>query len=153
MNAPSTSPDPEHQPALLQNPMHDEVEFEHDHGHVQHAFDSPEEVAHAKEHAVQNIFWFIGFFCLILCAVATYEFAGTSNWYLIYGLAAARCLLIAFFMNWLFSHFSLIFRTFAFCVIFFIGMVFLSWWDSELKMMGDPIKDRMNPEPVHSHPL
>ena len=34
--------------------------------------DSPEEVAHAKEHAVQNIFWFAGFFCLILLAVATW---------------------------------------------------------------------------------
>lgn len=137
---------------VMQDPVHDLAEYEHEH-HTPIAFDSPEEVEHAKLHAKQNIFWFIGFFSLILCAVATYEFAGTSNWLLIFGLATARCLLIAFFMNWLFKSFSLIHRTFLFAAVFLAGMVFLSWWDSDLRMMGDPIKDRVNPEPVHSHAL
>ena len=122
---------------------------EHAAGAVPHAFDSPEEVAHAKHHAVQNIFWFIGFFSLVLCAVVNYEFSASNNYYVILALAAARCLLIAFFMNWLFHTFSLVFRTFLFCVIFFAGMVFLSWWDSELRGIGDPLKDRVN-IPAHN---
>jgi hypothetical protein len=105
-----------------------------------HAFDSPEEVAHAKEHAKENIFWFIGFFSLILLAVANYEFYGTENVGLFTVLTIARCLLIAFFLNWLFRSFSLVFRTLSFTILFFCGMVFLSWWDSTLPHIGDPIK-------------
>jgi len=115
-----------------------------------HAFDSPEEVAHAKLHAKQNIFWFIGFFCLILCAVANYEFYGTQNVWGFTVLTIARCLLIAFFLHWLFASFSFVFRTLAFTILFLGGMIFLSWWDSTLPHIGDPIKnyhDKSNPQP------
>ncbi|MCE0523066.1 MAG: hypothetical protein LV480_09165 [Methylacidiphilales bacterium] len=108
--------------------------------HEEHHAHSPEEeIAHAKHHAIQNIGWFIGFFCLILLAVANYEFSSANNYWIILSLGAARCLLIAFFMNWLFREFSLIFRTFLFTILFFGGMVFLSWWDSELPHLGNPI--------------
>jgi len=113
-----------------------------------HAFDSPEEVAHAKDHAWVNIKWFIGFFSLILLAVANYEFYGTENVLGFTVLTIARCLLIAFFLNWLFHSFSLVFRTLAFTIFFFGMMVFLSWWDSTLRDIGDPIKDRIN----NTHP-
>lgn len=116
---------------------HSEHAAEAPHGH---AFDSPEEVAHAKLHAKQNIYFFIGFFTLILFAVANYELMGLKYMWTIYVLAAMRALLIAIFMNWLFGHFSLIFRTIAFTVFFFAGMVFLSMWDSELPIYGNPIK-------------
>jgi hypothetical protein len=132
--------------AVLHDPAKDKAEHAHEQSH---AFDSPEEVAHAKLHARQNIFWFIGFFSLVLCAVANYEFYGTTNIYAILGLAAARCLLIAFFMNWLFSSFSLVFRTFLFTVIFLGGMVFLSWWDSTLPHIGNPIYNYTNPKSMH----
>jgi hypothetical protein len=105
-----------------------------------HAFDSPEEVAHAKLHAVQNAAYFLGIFApLILLAVAGYYLCGTSNVWVIGGLAVLRCLAIAIFLNWLFHSFSLIFRTFAFIIIFLGGMVFLSWWDSTLNGIGNPI--------------
>jgi len=115
---------------------------------VHHAFDSPEEVAHAKLHAKENILWFIGFFSLVLLAVATYEFCGTTNLTLIFVLAAARSLLIASFMFYLFRTFSFIFRTFLFSLVFLIGMVFLSWWDSTLPHIGDPIQDLKNPNAI-----
>jgi len=122
---------------------------DHDAEAPHHAFDSPEEVAHAKQHAVQNIWFFIGFFTLVLFAVANYEFYGTTKLWLIFTLAAFRCLLIAVFLNWLFSSFSLVVRTFLFTIVFFGGMVFLSWWDSTLPHIGDPIKDRINPAQQH----
>jgi hypothetical protein len=133
---------------LVQDPVKDKAEHAHEQSH---AFDSPEEVAHAKHHAVQNIFWFIGFFSIVLCAVANYEFYGTNNIYAILALAAARCLLIAFFMNWLFSGFSLVFRTFLFTIIFLGGMIFLSLWDSEIKpgVVGDPIYNYKDPKSMH----
>jgi hypothetical protein len=110
-----------------------------------HAFDSPEEVAHAKEHAKENIYWFLGFFSIVLVAVINYEFYGTSNIGIILALAAARSFLIACFMFYLFHTFSLIFRTFLFSLVFLIGMIFLSWWDSTLPHIGDPIAIRGNP--------
>jgi hypothetical protein len=110
-----------------------------------HAHDPTEEIAHARLHARQNILWFIGFFTLILFAVANYEFSSVNNFWAIMGLAAARCLLIAFFMNWLFRDFPLVVRTFIFTVIFFGGMVFLSWWDSTLKGIGNPIYNSNDP--------
>jgi len=106
---------------------------------VAHAFDSPEEVAHAKHHALQNIFWFIGFFSLILLTVANYYVSPANNYYAILALAAARSLVIAFFLHWLFASFPLVFRTLLFTIVFFGGMVFLSWWDSTLPHIGDPI--------------
>jgi len=107
--------------------------------HPAHAFDSPEEVAHAKEHAKENIYWFIGFFTIILATVANYEFSSTNNYYMILGLAALRSLVIASFLFYLFRKFSLVFRTLAFTILFLGGMIFLSWWDSTLPHIGDPI--------------
>jgi len=107
---------------------------------VAHAFDSPEEVAHAKEHALVNIYWFIGFFTLILATVANYYLWSANNYYMILGLAAVRSLTIACFLHWLFSSFSFVFRTLLFTIVFFGGMVFLSWWDSTLPHLGDPIQ-------------
>jgi len=40
----------------------------------------------------------------------------------------------------LFKQFSLVRSTFIFSAIFLAGMIFLSWWDSELRGIGDPIK-------------
>ena len=108
------------------------------------AHDPAEEIAHARLHAKENIFWFIGFFCLILVAVANYEFYGVTKLWAILLLAAARSLLIAFFLHWLFSSFSFVFRTLVFTIVFLGGMIFLSWWDSTLPHIGDPIKDRVN---------
>jgi len=109
-----------------------------------HAHDPAEEIAHARHHAVQNIWFFVGFFSLILFAVANYEFYGTTYLWAILGLAAARACLIAAFFVWLIGSFSLVVRTIVFTIIFFIGMVFLSWWDSQLPYIGNPIKDRVN---------
>jgi hypothetical protein len=116
---------------------------------ISHAHDPAEEITHIKQHAVQNIFWFIGFFSLILLNVLVYEFC-PANIYVILLLAASRAILIAFFMNWLFREFSLVFRTFLFTVLFLGGMVFLSWWDSSLKGIGDPIGFDAN-KPAQQH--
>jgi len=113
--------------------------------HAEHAaapaFDSPEEVAHAKQHAWQNIGWFAVFLGLILITVANYEFNSSNNYKVILLLAAIRSLTIAFFLHWLFSSFSFVFRTLTFTIVFLGGMIFLSWWDSTLPHIGDPIKD------------
>jgi len=50
--------------------------------------------------------------------------------------------LIAYFLASLFKDFSFVFRTLAFTAVFFAGMIFLSMWDSQLKGIGNPIKDR-----------
>ena len=60
--------------------------------------------------------------------------------------------LIAYFLNWLFHSFSLVLRTLSFTILFFAGMIFLSWWDSTLPHIGDPIQGPANahhetPEP------
>jgi hypothetical protein len=141
MNVERASEDPVVE-ATIHDPGHDEAHHAHEQGH---AFDSPEEVAHAKLHAKQNIFWFIGFFSLVLVAVANYEFSSANSPWMIGLLAASRCLLIAFFMNWLFHGFSLVFRTFLFSAIFLAGMIFLSWWDSTLPHMGNPIYNYTDP--------
>jgi hypothetical protein len=104
-----------------------------------HAFDSPEEVAHAKQHAIENIRFFAGFATLILIAVANYEFYGVKSTWIILLLAATRAGLIAFFFAWLFGHFSYVIRTFVFTIFFLLGMIFLSMWDSELPTFGNPI--------------
>ncbi len=105
-----------------------------------HAFDSPEEVAHAKQHATENLYWFGAFFIIVLFAVANYEFTGVKNTWMILFLAAIRSLAIAFFLNYLFRSFSLVFRTLSFTVFFLAGMIFLSLWDSEVPHIGDPIR-------------
>jgi len=107
---------------------------------IPHAHDPAEEIAHLKQHAFQNIFWFIGFFSLVLLNVAVYECSDyASHTWVILLLAGARALLVAFFLKWLFQQFSLVFTTFLFIIIFFAGMVFLSWWDSNLPHIGNPI--------------
>jgi hypothetical protein len=104
-----------------------------------HAFDSPEEVAHAKKHAIQNIGFFIVFFGLILFSVANYELSGVKNVWLILGFAAARAAWIGVFFAWLFGHFSYVIKTFVFAIFFLLGMIFLSMWDSTLPIFGNPI--------------
>ena len=101
--------------------------------------DPAEEIAHAKQHAVQNIYFFAGFFTFIVLAVVAYFNYGVSNIWLILALAAARSLLIAAFFVWLVGHFSLVVRTLVFTFIFFLGMIFLSMWDSVVPTFGDPI--------------
>ena len=108
--------------------------------HPVHAFDSPEEVAHAKVHARENIYWFLVFFSIILVTVANYELSASNNYYAILGLAAVRSFVIALFLHYLFKSFSLVFRTLSFTIFFLIGMIFLSWWDSTLPHLGNPIQ-------------
>jgi hypothetical protein len=101
-----------------------------------HPHDPAEEIAHAREHARENMYIFAGFFTLVLVNVVYYEFF-IANTFWILVLAALRAIGIAFFMNWLFRSFSFVFRTFLFTIFFLAGMIALSIWDSEL---GDPIK-------------
>ena len=111
-----------------------------------HAFDSPEEVAHARKHARQNFGIFIVFFSLILLAVFNYEFYGVKNIWVILLLAATRVAWIAFFFAWLFGHFSYVIRTFVFTIVFLMGMIFLSMFDSDLPILwANPIKQNMAP--------
>ncbi|HUB66199.1 MAG TPA: hypothetical protein VL981_01785 [Candidatus Methylacidiphilales bacterium] len=117
-----------------------------------HAFDSPEEVAHAKEHAFQNIWFFAGFLSLILIAVFNYEFYGVENTWIILLLAASRVALITAFFAWLFRHFSYVLRTFIFAVFFLLGMIFLSMWDSTLPTFGNPILRTGNNDQHLFHP-
>ena len=101
-----------------------------------HSFE--EEVRHAQEHAKENNWFFGVFFVLMLLAVLSYEFKGTNPWF-IGGLALLRCGWIGFFMFVLFRRFGYIFTSFIFTLIFFIGMVYLSLWDSTMPKVGDPI--------------
>jgi hypothetical protein len=105
------------------------------------------EARHAREHARENNLFFLGFFILVGLAVVAYEFKGTSPFWITI-LAIARCGYIGFFMFMLFRRFNYIFTAFLFTALFFIGMVFLSWWDSTEPGIGDPISiksDQTNP--------
>jgi len=95
-------------------------------------------VRHAQEHARENKWFFFGFFCLVGLAVISYEFQGINPWSIAI-LAIIRCSYIGFFMFMLFRRFGYIFTSFIFTLLFFIGMVFLSWWDSTVPGIGDPI--------------
>jgi len=116
---------------------------DHDHSHdsAVPAHDQAAEVAHAWEHFWENARFFAGFLTVILLTVAAFNvnFGPTGNVVAIIVLAALRSGLIAYFMASLFKNFSFIFRTFVFTVLFFIGMVFLSVWDSPLPHVGNPI--------------
>jgi|SRR5579871_5298285 len=106
------------------------------------------EAQHAREHAHENNWFFFGFFCLVLLAVVAYEFKGTNPFWITI-LALARCGYIGFFMFMLFRRFNYIFAAFLFTGLFFIFMVFLSWWDSTEPGLGDPIvikSDQVNPQ-------
>ena len=116
-----------------------------------HAHDQAAEVAHAWHHFRDNVKFFACFLGVILLTVAASEFNFGPHWNIvaIFFFAAARCALIAFFMSTLFKPFSFVTWTFSFCALFLAGMIFLSWWDSELKGIGDPIKDRRNPAQIN----
>jgi hypothetical protein len=108
------------------------------------------EAQHAREHARENNFFFLGFFCLVGLAVISYEFQGTNAWS-IGILAVLRCGYIGFFMFMLFKRFNYIVTAFLFTLLFFAGMVFLSWWDSTVPGIGDPITDRNDVHVSHPH--
>jgi hypothetical protein len=109
-----------------------------------HAHDQAAEVAHAWHHFHENVRFFACFFGVVLFTVIAWSinFGPIWNKVAVFVFAAARSLLIAYFMATMFKQFSFVIRTFIFSAIFLAGMIFLSLWDSEL---GDPIKDRINP--------
>lgn len=117
-----------------------------------HVHDQADEVAHAWEHFWQNVRFFACFLGVILLTVVTFNvnFGPTGNVFFVFLTAAMRCGLIAYFMGTLFKQFSFITWTFLFGAIFLAGMIFLSLWDSEVRGIGDPIKDRIN-VPSQSH--
>ena len=102
--------------------------------------DHATEVKHAWHHFWENLWFFVTFLTLILFAVLNFEVSPGNNYWFIFGLGAARCALIGFFMFSLVRPFSLIVAAFAFTILFFGGMVWLSMWDSTLPKVGDPIE-------------
>jgi hypothetical protein len=130
------------QPFPLQDPSGDEAR-EHTHHH-----DPASEVAHAHEHFRENNRFFLGVFLpvILLTFVAFNVDFGSWNKPVTYLLAAARSGCIAWFLAHLFKEFSFVFRTLFFTVFFLGGMIFLSLWDSEVRPIGDPIKDVPHPE-------
>jgi hypothetical protein len=112
-----------------------------------HVHDQATEVAHAWDHFWENVRFFACFFSVVLLTVIAWNvnFGPTGNVIAVFFFAAARSLLIAYFMATMFKSFSFVTKTFFFGAIFLAGMIFLSWWDSELRGIGDPIKDRINP--------
>jgi hypothetical protein len=112
-----------------------------------HAHDQATEVAHAWHHFHENVRFFACFFGVVLLTVIAWSinFGPTGNVIAVFFFAAARSALIAYFMATMFKQFSFVTRTFFFGAIFLAGMIFLSWWDSEIPGIGDPIKDRVNP--------
>jgi len=139
MNAEGHSQDPV--VTVLHDPAHDREHAAHEQPH-----DHATEVAHAWDHFWENVRFFACFFGVVLLTVVAWNinFGPTGNLVAVFFFAAARCALIAYFMATLFKSFSFVTRTFFFCAVFLGGMVFLSWWDSELRGIGDPIKDRVN---------
>lgn len=116
---------------------------------VPQAHDQAAEVEHAWHHFHENVRFFACFFGVVLLTVVFWNvnFGPTGNKVAVFFFAAARSLLIAYFMATMFKQFSFVIRTFIFSALFLAGMIFLSLWDSEL---GDPIKDRINP-PAERH--
>src|SRR5882762_9262471 len=108
------------------------------------AHDQAAEVEHAWHHFWENARFFACFFSLILLTVIAFNinFGPVGNNVAIFVLAAARSGLIAYFMASLFKSFSFVTWTFCFCALFLAGMIFLSWWDSALKGIGNPITNR-----------
>jgi lipopolysaccharide export LptBFGC system permease protein LptF len=127
---------------VFQDPEEDNAHHQHDAPH-----DQATEVAHAWEHFHENWKFFACFFSIVLLTVISWSinFGPVGNKIAVFVFAALRSGLIAYFMLSLFKTFSLVRSTFIFSAIFLAGMVFLSWWDSELRGIGDPIKDRINP--------
>jgi hypothetical protein len=133
---------------VIQDADHDEAAHAHDQPH-----DHETEIKHAWQHFFTDCKFFAVFFAIIVLTVATWSinFGPTWNKVFIGATAVMRCGLIAYYMLSLFKTFHLVRNTFFFSAIFLAGMVFLSWWDSELKGIGNPIKDR-NAPPVVEQP-
>ena len=114
---------------------------------IPQAYDQAAEVEHAWHHFWENVRFFACFFSVVLLTVVAWSinFGPTWNFAAVVFFAAARSLLIAYFMLTMFKSFSFVTRTFIFGAIFLAGMIFLSLWDSEVRGIGDPIKDRINP--------
>lgn len=112
--------------------------------------DQATEVAHAWHHFWENARFFACFLTIILLTVlsANIDFGPTGNMVAIFFFAAARSGLIIYFLAHLFKDYSFVFRALTFTIIFLIGMIFLSWWDSELKGIGNPIVDRYDVQPT-----
>ena len=130
------------QPFPLQDPAGDEAR-EHTHLH-----DPAHEIAHAIGHRRENTRWFL--LCFLPVILVTFvcfnlDF-GMMNPWVTWTLAAVRSFCIAFFLQHLFKEFSFVFRTLIFTLFFLAGMVFLSLWDSEVRGIGNPIKDVQHPE-------
>jgi hypothetical protein len=145
MTAPAHNQDPVIK-VTIQDRAHDEAE----HAHEPH--DQATEVAHAWHHFHENWKFFLCFFSVVGLTVISswFDFCPVGNKIAIGFFAVARCGLIAYFMLSLFKTYSLIRNTFIFSAVFLAGMIFLSWWDSEIRGIGDPIKDRINPPPYSS---
>lgn len=101
--------------------------------------DQATEVKHAWAHFRENLWFFVAFLTLILFAVLNFEVSPGNNYWWIFCLGAARFGLIGFFMFSLIRPFSFVVAAFAFTILFFGGMVWLSMWDSMLPHVGDPI--------------
>lgn len=127
----------------LQDPKGDEARAE---AHETH--DLAREIEHAHEHFRENNLWFLGCFLpVILISVAVYSINfGSWNPFWTWTATAIRSFCIALFLQHLFKDFSFVFRTLFFTLFFLGGMIFLSLWDSELRGIGNPIKDVQHPE-------
>jgi hypothetical protein len=136
MSAESHSPDPV-VTTVLHDPAEDTVHHEHD---------QATEVAHAWQHFFSDCRVFAIFFTVIVLTVATWSinFGPVWNKIFVFATAAMRCGLIAYYMLSLFKTFSLVKNTFIFCAIFLAGMIFLSWWDSAIPGIGNPIYNSKN---------
>jgi len=140
MSADSHSQDP-----VVRTVLHDPAEDKAHHGHEQ-PHDQATEVAHAWQHFFSDCRVFAIFFAVIILTVATWSinFGPVGNKFFVFFTAALRCGLIAYYMLSLFKTFSLVRNTFIFSAIFLTGMIFLSWWDSELRGIGNPIYNTKN---------
>jgi hypothetical protein len=140
MNAESHSHDP-----VATAVLHDPADVAHGHGEQPH--DQAAEVAHAWEHFRENALFFAGFLSIILLTVLAFNVNfGSWNIPVELVLAALRCGLIAIFLASLFKNFSIVFRTLVFTAIFLAGMILLSLWDSQVRGIGNPIRDNAHPE-------
>jgi hypothetical protein len=89
--------------------------------------------------------FFACFLGVILLTVLAFNINfGSWNTAVILVLAALRSSLIAYFLASLFHNFSFVFRTLAFTAVFLAAMIFLSLWDSQLRGIGNPIRDGAN---------
>ena len=141
MNAESRSQDP-----VLTTVLHDPV-ADVLHAGQEQPHDHASEVAHAWDHFRENVKFFACFLGVILLTVLAFNINfGSWNTPVTLVLAALRSGLIAYFLASLFKDFSFVFRTLIFTAIFLGGMIFLSLWDSQVRGIGNPIKDKAHPE-------